>query len=161
MPRVFWPQSYSQKQRRVEPGRARLASMNNSGSAISRTPRPCGNSSVLRGAVASWSAAVLCRFHIADHCRQPLVCRQEGFGTSPAAACRTLSSPHHEENTQQPTSNVERPMAASWAILGCWTSDVGCWMFPGPMRKGTTYPISPTVLSPIAAPALPAYSIPP
>src|SRR6267154_1046509 len=34
----------------------------------SRTPRPRGRSGTLSIATASWSAAVLCRFHFADSC---------------------------------------------------------------------------------------------
>src|ERR1043166_7506244 len=66
MPRIFFAQSYSPKLRRAGQRSALLASMNNSGTAISRTPKPGGMRHVLISREASWSAAALCRFRNED-----------------------------------------------------------------------------------------------
>jgi len=49
----------------------------------------------------------------------------------PAILDKALNPEPKGENIEHPTSNIEPPMAARWAVIGCWAFDVGCWMFPG------------------------------
>src|ERR1051326_5984598 len=62
MPRIFFAQSYSPKLRRAGQRSALIASKNNSGTAIRRTPKPGGIRHVPLSREASWSTAALCHF---------------------------------------------------------------------------------------------------
>ena len=40
-----------------------------------------------------------------------------------------VNQPDRQGNIQHPTSNIELPMGAIGALIGCWTFEVGCWRF--------------------------------
>ncbi len=41
----------------------------------------------------------------------------------------------NEAATEHPTSDIQYRMPSFEAIIGCWMSDVGCWMFPRFMER--------------------------